>query len=90
MLHPHWIAYAVLIVGPLVPGQSGQAPTRKRPVPDTRRYLPVNPASREYYLALSTGTAVTAAEAISVSDVAFGTGKVNTWPVSADSYRLTK
>jgi hypothetical protein len=43
-----------------------------------RRYLPVNPASHESYLALSTGTAVTAAESVSISDVAFGTGKVNT------------
>jgi hypothetical protein len=30
------------------------------------------------------------AEAISVSGVAFGTEKVNTWPVNADLYRLTK
>jgi prolyl oligopeptidase len=34
MLRPQWIACAVLIVGPLVPGQSGPPPAHKRPVTD--------------------------------------------------------
>lgn len=39
----------------------------------------VNPASHvSYYLAFAMGTDVTAAEAISVSGVPFGTAKVNT------------
>jgi hypothetical protein len=45
---------------------------------DSDRVLRITSLACEYYLALSTETALMAAEAISVSGVAFGTGKVNT------------